>query len=83
MYLLDTSACIRVLNNTSASLVSRLRAEDPGSIRLSSVTKAELLYQARRSTQVTATARAHDLILVSHNNREFSRVAGLQIKDWE
>ena len=32
---------------------------------------------------IAATARAHDLVLVTHNTREFSRVSGLQIDDWE
>lgn len=32
---------------------------------------------------IAATARAHDFMLVTHNTREFSRVAGLQIEDWE
>jgi tRNA(fMet)-specific endonuclease VapC len=131
MYLLDTNACIRVLNNSSAPLVSRLRQEDPSSIQLSSVTKAELLFGARNSARVAsnlrllerfftpflslpfddrcaeqyaavradltaqgqiigpndmliaATARAHDLILVTHNTREFSRVVGLKVEDWQ
>ena len=131
MYLLDTNACIRILNNTSAPLVSRLRVEDPSAIRLSSITKAELLFGARHSARVAAnlrllerffapfvslpfddrcaehysalredlaargqligpndmliaaTARAHDLILVTHNTREFSRVIGLKFEDWE
>jgi len=30
-----------------------------------------------------AVALANNLILVTHNTREFSRVAGLQIEDWE
>ena len=131
MYLLDTNACIRVLSNSSAPLVSRLSLEDPDSIRLSSITKAELLFGARLSARVAAnlrllerffapfvslpfddrcaeqysavradlaargqiigpndmliaaTARAHDVILVTHNTREFSRVVGLKIEDWE
>lgn len=131
MYLLDTNACIRILNNSSAPLVARLRAEDPSIIRLCSVTKAELLFGARRSARIAAnlrllerffapfvslpfddrcaehyaairaelagrgkpigpndlliaaTARAHDLVLVTHNTREFSRVVGLRIDDWE
>jgi len=131
MYLLDTNACIRVLNNTSQRLVTRLRAEDPSAIRLSSVTKAELLFGARNSSRVAAnlrlldrffapfvslpfddqcaeyysvvradlaargqltgpndmliaaTARAHDLILVTHNTGEFSRVVALKVEDWE
>jgi tRNA(fMet)-specific endonuclease VapC len=32
---------------------------------------------------IAATARAHGLILVTHNRREFGRVAGLRIEDWE
>ena len=131
MYLLDTSACIRVLNGTSAPLIARLRSHAPSDLRVSSVTRAELLYGARRSARVAenlrlltgffaplvslpfddacaeeygalratlaaagrpigpndlliaATALAHDLTLVTHNLREFSRIAGLKIEDWE
>jgi len=32
---------------------------------------------------IAATARAHDLALVTHNTREFSRVPGLRVEDWE
>jgi tRNA(fMet)-specific endonuclease VapC len=32
---------------------------------------------------IAATALAHDLILVTNNTREFARVAGLQIEDWQ
>jgi tRNA(fMet)-specific endonuclease VapC len=32
---------------------------------------------------IAAIALANDLILVTHNIREFSRVSGLQIEDWE
>lgn len=131
MFLLDTNVCIQLLNASSPSLVARLRTEDPSEIRLSSITKAELLYGARHSSRVAAnlrllerffvpfislpfddhcaehyaairaelvargqligpndlliaaTARAHDLILVTHNTREFSRVVDLRIEDWE
>lgn len=31
---------------------------------------------------IAAHARAEDLILVSNNTREFSRVSGLQLEDW-
>ena len=33
--------------------------------------------------QIAAIALANNLILVTHNTREFSRVDGLQIEDWE
>ena len=32
---------------------------------------------------IAATARAHDLTLVTHNVKEFSRIVGLRIEDWE
>jgi tRNA(fMet)-specific endonuclease VapC len=32
---------------------------------------------------IAAIARAHDLILVTHNTGEFSQVVGLRIEDWE
>jgi tRNA(fMet)-specific endonuclease VapC len=131
MYLLDTNACIRILNGTSPSLTDRLRAVPRSLVRLSSVVKAELLYGARRSSRVSenlrllerffdtiaslpfddrcaeeygllreeldragtpigpndlliaATARAHRAVLVTHNVREFSRVADLRLEDWE
>lgn len=33
--------------------------------------------------QIAAIALQHRLTLVTHNSREFSRVAGLTIEDWE
>jgi tRNA(fMet)-specific endonuclease VapC len=131
MYLLDTNACIRILNGTSPSLIDHLRAVPRPLVRLSSVVKAELLYAARKSTRVAenlrllerffdtvaslpfddrcaeeygllreeldragtpigpndlliaATARVHRAVLVTHNVREFSRVAELRLEDWE
>jgi tRNA(fMet)-specific endonuclease VapC len=32
---------------------------------------------------IAATALANDLTLVTHNVREFSRVLGLRVEDWE
>lgn len=32
---------------------------------------------------IAATAKAHDLVLVSRNQREFARIAGLRLDDWE
>jgi len=131
MYLLDTNACIQILNDTSRNFTARLRQHDPDEIRLCSVVRAELVYGARRSSRVesnlealrfffspfvclpfdeqsadqyghirldlerrgtpigpndlmiAAIARANDLVLVTHNTGEFSRVQGLRIEDWE
>ncbi|WP_302885388.1 PIN domain-containing protein [Kovacikia minuta] len=32
---------------------------------------------------IAAIALANNLILVTHNTREFGRVDGLQVEDWE
>ena len=34
-------------------------------------------------TQIASIALAHDLVLVTHNVREFGRVPGLRVEDWE
>jgi tRNA(fMet)-specific endonuclease VapC len=52
MYLLDTNACIQILNDTSPPLVQRLASHAPSEIRLCSIVKAELLYGARHSQRV-------------------------------
>ncbi len=131
MYLLDTNACIRLLNGSSPSLAERLRREGPRQVRLCSVVKAELLFGASKSARVrenhrvltaffapfrclpfdepaavqygeirahlekagtpigpndlliASISRANDLTLVTHNTREFSRVPGLGVEDWE
>jgi tRNA(fMet)-specific endonuclease VapC len=131
MFLFDTNACIRILNNSSPSLVAELHQHSPEDICLCAVTKAELLYGAQRSARpaqnqrlleefwapftsapfddrcalqygeiraqlerqgtpigpndllIAATAVANGFFLVTHNVREFSRVIGLWIEDWE
>jgi tRNA(fMet)-specific endonuclease VapC len=57
MYLLDTNACIRILNDDSTSLVRRLRRHDPAEILLCSIVKAELLYGAYLSSRVADNLR--------------------------
>jgi tRNA(fMet)-specific endonuclease VapC len=57
MYLLDTNACIRVLNGTSTKLVARLREHEPAEIKLCSVVKAELVFGARRSSRIADNLR--------------------------
>ncbi len=32
---------------------------------------------------IAAVARANDAVLVTHNTREFSRISGLRLDDWE
>ena len=73
MYLLDTKACIRILNGTSPSLNDHLRAVPRPLVRLSSVVKAELLYGARKSTRVAENLRLLE--------RFFDTIASLPFDD--
>ena len=130
-YLLDTNACIRYLNDSSASVRGRLEKIAPGDVGLCSVVKCELYYGAakgqirdktiaaldlffetlpslpfddqaaavygairaeleRRGTpigandlMIAAIALANGLTLVTHNSREFGRIKGLALDDWE
>lgn len=61
MYLLDTNACMQILNDTSPLLVQRLASHAPSEIRLCSIVKAELLYGARDSQRI-----AENLKLLAH-----------------
>lgn len=131
MYLLDTNACIRILNGASVPLERRLRSCSPNEVSVCSVVKAELYCGARKSERqaenlrlverffsvfpsfgfddrcaevygsirselersgtpigpndllIATTAIANELILVTHNTREFERVIGLHLEDWE
>jgi len=73
MYLLDTNACIRILNGTSLSLIEHLRSTPRSQMRLSSVVKAELLHGARRSSRVAENLRLLD--------RFFDTIASLPFDD--
>lgn len=56
-------------------------AEEAGLIR------ADLAAQGKpigpNDLLIASIARAHDVVLVSHNNNEFARVTGLKLTDWE
>jgi tRNA(fMet)-specific endonuclease VapC len=130
-YLLDTNACIRLLNDDLNSPVARLSRLQPTDIRLCTIVESELYFGAYRSSRqqenlsrlerflsqfislsfdhssalmtgqirtqlasigtpigsndllIAAIALAHDLILVTNNTREFSRVEGLTCVDWQ
>ena len=51
MYLLDTNACIKILNESSTELIERFQSKTPSEIQLCSVVKAELVYGARKSAR--------------------------------
>jgi tRNA(fMet)-specific endonuclease VapC len=51
-YLLDTNACIAILNGTDATLRDRLNEIGPQNIALCSIVLGELLFGARKSAKV-------------------------------
>lgn len=73
MYLLDTNACIRILNGSSPALIERLRTVPRSLVRLSSVVKAELLYGARKSVRMAENLRLLE--------RFFDTIASLPLDD--
>jgi tRNA(fMet)-specific endonuclease VapC len=56
-------------------------AEHYGSIRADLVSRGENV--PPMDLLIAATARAHDLILVTHNLRDFAPIVGLRLEDWE
>ncbi|MCG6134816.1 MAG: type II toxin-antitoxin system VapC family toxin [Nostoc sp. LLA-1] len=60
---------------------------DPEAARIAGKIRAELAASGKPiapyDVQIAAIAIANNLILVTHNTREFNRVNGLQIEDWE
>lgn len=59
----------------------RLAAEAYGTIRATLERQGTPI--GANDLLIAATALAHNLILVTHNTREFGRIAGLTIEDWE
>ncbi|MDY7023086.1 MAG: type II toxin-antitoxin system VapC family toxin, partial [Cyanobacteriota bacterium] len=50
-YLLDTNTCIRLLNNSSDKVITRLANEEPRNIYLCTVVQFELIFGAYRSNR--------------------------------
>ena len=50
-YLLDTNICIALIRQRPAGLLQRLTTLEPGEVCLSSITLAELIYGAAKSSQ--------------------------------
>ena len=58
-----------------------LAAKEYGVIRKNLSTSGVLI--GPNDLMIAAIGLAHDITVVTHNTREFSRVAGLRIEDWE
>ena len=56
-------------------------AEEAGQIRADLVAQGQPI--SPNDLLIGAIARTHDAVLVSHNQREYSRITGLRLEDWE
>lgn len=75
MYLLDTNACIALLNGTSAPLADWLRRRQPSDVCLCSVVKAELLFGAHHSARVNENLRVLERFSESFRSLPFDDAA--------
>jgi tRNA(fMet)-specific endonuclease VapC len=130
-FMLDTNACIGVINNRPPILRERLLQIAPTEVAISQIVHYELAFGVCNSsrpeknqtnllhflkyvqvlawgeeqamvaarircdllrkgepigpydTLIAAHARSISAILISHNTREFTRVDGLEVEDWE
>ncbi|MYE25400.1 MAG: type II toxin-antitoxin system VapC family toxin [Gammaproteobacteria bacterium] len=62
-YLLDTNACIAMLNGSSPPLVARVRSHAPSDIGLSAVVLYELHYGANKSQRAVRNIELLDSLL--------------------
>lgn len=131
IFLPDTNVWIRFLNPGENLVKDRFLSDDPSTIWLCAVVKAELFFGAMKSSRIrenlalldelfadfeslsfddtaarkygeirsdlarkgtpigpndlmiAAIASVHEAVLVTHNTREFTRVTGLKVEDWE
>ena len=93
--MLDTDTCIAIIKRQPPSALKKLRGKSIGQVGLSCMTLGELAFGAAKSvrreqahtigpldTIIGAHALALDVILVTHNTREFARIEGLRVEDW-
>lgn len=82
MYILDTNACIRILNNSSTTLLTNLKRHNYEDICLCAMVKAELLYGAQRSGHAAQNLRGLQKFFESfvslpfddHSAQEYGRI---------
>lgn len=71
MYLLDTNACIALINATSTSVANRFKANPPSDYYISSIVRSELVYGARNSSRIDQNLRVVELFVKPLNSLAF------------
>lgn len=83
MYMLDTDICIYVLKNRDSALRNKFKATR--SLAISAITYGELCFgieNGHPDLLIAAHALSHEAVLVTNNQREFSRMTGLLCEYW-
>ncbi|MGI2906820.1 PIN domain-containing protein [Tolypothrix sp. VBCCA 56010] len=79
-YLLDSNVCIRLINNSSPAVTTRLASQQPENILISTITQLELYYGAYRSAQqkinLEILQRFFTQFTIIHLDAEAARIAG-------
>jgi len=76
-YMLDTNICIGLIRQSSPTLIKRLTACTPGEVGISSITIAELMYGAQKSSQIQQNMKALEQFLLPFELADFDQSAFL------
>lgn len=77
-YLLDSTVCVAFLRSGPNAVVRRMMKERR---RFEMARDGNAI--GPNDMLIASIALVHGATLITHNTREFSRVRGLQIEDWE
>jgi len=76
-YMLDTNICIGLIRQKPASLIKRLTDCAPGDVGISTITVAELMHGAQKSSQVEKNLSALEQFLLPIEVADFDQNASV------
>jgi tRNA(fMet)-specific endonuclease VapC len=76
-YMLDTNVCIGLIRQKPQKLIDRLTDCEPGLVGISTITIAELMYGARKSTRIEQNMSALEQFLLPVEIVDFDQSASI------
>jgi len=76
-YLLDTNICVALIRHKPKTLIKQLTSYKPGDIGISTITVAELVYGAQKSSQTEQNMTALDQFLLPLETADFDQSAAV------
>lgn len=76
-YLLDTNICVTLIRQKSKKLIKRLTSHKPGDIGISTITIAELIHGAQKSSHTEQNMTALDQFLLPLEIADFDQSAAV------